>query len=106
MLPTFLKDTSPSSVLPKSISVNRYNIEVEDATVDSPPSVAQVDVEVVDVQVVGTPWVIEERPPHKRKSNHGDGNQKKQRKHIPISDTDLAKQVNQVSPKNIVDSSL
>ncbi len=83
-----------------------HNIKVEDASVDSPPSVAQADVEVVDVQVFGTPRTIEERPPHKRKSNYGDGNQKKQRRHAPITDTDLAKQVNQVSPENIVDSSL
>jgi hypothetical protein len=74
MLPTFLNNTSPSLVLAKSISGNTCNIEVEDASVDSPPSVAQADVEVVDVQVVGTPWAIEERPPHKRKSNYGNGN--------------------------------
>jgi hypothetical protein len=106
ILPTFLNDTRPSSVLPKSISGNTCNIKVEDASVDSPPSVAQADVEVVDVQVVGTQQAIEERLPHKCKSNYGDGNQKKQWKHASILDTNLAKQVNQVSPENIVDSSL
>ncbi len=106
MLPTFLNNTRPSSVFPKSISGNTRNTKVKDASVDSPPSVAQADVEVVDVQVVGTTRATEERSPHKRKSNYGDGNQKKQRRHAPILDTNLAMQVSQVSPEKIVDSSL
>ncbi len=111
-MPTFLNDTIPSSVSPKSASSNMNDALVlpstaiadnKDALVHSPPSGAQADVN--DIQIVAPPRAVEERP-LKCKSNYVDVNQRKQKKHPPISDTNLEAQVNQMTAENIVDLSL
>jgi hypothetical protein len=54
------------------------NNNTEDALVDPSPPGSQADDD--DVQIVGVPPAIEERPHEKRKSNDGDGQQSKQKK--------------------------
>jgi hypothetical protein len=60
------------------VMASTTNNNTEDAFVGPSPSGAQADDN--DVQIVGVPPAIEERPHEKRKSNDGDGQQSKQKK--------------------------
>jgi hypothetical protein len=117
---TVLTSTTSSNMDDALVMVSTAINNIEDALVDPSPPGAQADDN--DVQIVGVPPAIEERPHEKRKSNDGGGQQSKQKKQqmcpaIPnnqqkrpvISDANLEKQVNWVrddSLQNVVDSSL
>ena len=121
LTPTVLASTTSSSMDDALVMASTAKNNTEDALVDSSPPGAQADED--DVQIVGLPPAIEERPHKKCKSNEGGddhrGKQKKQQKRPAtskncqkrpaISDANLEKQVNWVrdsSLQNVVDSSL